>query len=460
MGARPRPAGTLIGGGLVTSTLRDQRGSMLLLSLVLVFIMTLLGAALFEVTVVEHRLVMSDQHGAQAFHAAEGGLYRAYLDLGTSGGANAFATVFGGAASQTLYTNQAFSGGGFTVIAAPVSGSVPNKITLTASGCYPAANPCPTTNDSAYIRAAVNQQLLIPHGIFGGTSVSFASGSAGGFTDSYDSSQGAYNAATAGKNAGVTSNGTISLTRVTVNGNVLGTTNTASAPDVTVASTTTVNGNVTSGGTVTNSGTVTGTVTQNSPSGSVTYPSVAACGPPYSSGAGMSWTGTANYTAATGVLVVSGSSNTLTLANGSYCFSSVTVKSSGTLKVTGAVVMRMTGQADFSGGTVTNTTLLAEKLQILSSSALATCSAAGTTGITLSTGSATHALVYAPAAGVTLKGANAELFGSVIANTLCVPSGSPNIHYDQQLSKSTSLQAGQPTFPMAAWQRCLNASCT
>jgi Tfp pilus assembly protein PilX len=460
MGARGRPAGTRIGGGLATDTLQDQRGSMLLLSLVLVSIMTLLGAALFEVTVVEHRLVMSDQQSAQAFHAAEGGLYRAYLDLGTSGGANAFATVFAGAASQTLYTNQAFAGAGFTVIAAPVTGSVPNKITLTASGCYPAADPCPTTNSSAYLRAAVSQQLLVPHGIFAGTSVSFASGSSGGFTDSYDSSQGAYNAATAGKNAGVTSNGTISLTRFTVNGNVLGTTNTASAPDVTVASSATVNGNVTSGGTVTNSGTVTGTITQNSPSGLVTYPLVAPCGPPYSSGAGMTWTGTANYNAATGALVVNGSSNTLTLANGSYCFSSVTLSSSGTLKVTGAVVIRMTGKADFSGGTVTNTTLSAEKLQILSSSTLATCSNTSTTGITLSTASATHALVYAPAAGVTLKGTSAELFGSVIANTLCIPSGSPNIHYDAQLSKSTILQAGQATFPMNAWQRCLNASCT
>jgi Tfp pilus assembly protein PilX len=460
MGARPRPAGTLIGGGLVTGTPRNQRGSILLLSLVLVFTMTLLGAALFEVTVVEHRLVMSDQHGAQAFHAAEGGLYRAYRDLATGGGLYDFATVFSGAASQTLYTNQAFAGGGVTVIAAPVSGSVPNKITLTASGCYPAADPCPTTNSSTHIRAAVSQQLLIPHGIFGGTSVSFSSGSTGGFTDSYDSSQGAYNAATAGKNAGVTSNGTISLTRVTVKGSVLGTTNTASAPDVTVASNATVDGNVTSGGTVTNSGTVTGTVTQNSPSTSVTYPSVAACGPPYSSSAGMSWTGTSNYNAATGVLVVNGSSNTLTLANGSYCFSSVTLSNSGTLKVNGPVVMRMTGQADFSGGTVTNTTLSAEKLQILSSSTLATCSSAATTGITLSTASATHALVYAPATGVRLRGANAELFGSVIANTFCVPSGSPNIHYDEQLAKSTILQAGRPTFPMNAWQRCLNASCT
>jgi Tfp pilus assembly protein PilX len=459
MGARPRPAGTLIGGGLVTGTLQDQRGSILLLSLILVFTMTLLGAALFEVTVVEHRLVMSDQHGAQAFHAAEGGLYRAYVDLSNGDATNAFATVFGGASSQTLYTNQAFAGGGFTVIAAPVSGSVPNKITLTASGCYPAANPCPTTNSSAFIRAAVSQQLLIPHGIFGGTSVSFASGSDGS-TDSYDSSQGAYNAATAGKNAGVTSNGTISLKHVTVNGNVLGTTNTASAPDVTVSGTATVNGNVTSGGTVTNSGTVTGTVTQNSPSTSVTYPSVPACGPPYSSGAGMTWTGTVNYTAATGVLVVNGSSNTLTLANGSYCFSSVTLSNNGTFKVNGAVVIRMTGKADFSGGTVTNTTLSAEKLQFLSSSALATCSSAATTGITLSTGSATHALVYAPAAGVTLKGANTDLFGSVIANTFCVPSGTPDIHYDEQLSKSTILQAGQATFPMNAWQRCLNASCT
>jgi hypothetical protein len=444
--------------------LQDQRGSVLLLSLALVFVMTLLGAALFKLTVVEHDLVMSDQHDAQAFQAAEGGLYRAYVDLSNGDATNAFAAVFVGAASQTLYTNQAFAGGGFTVKAEPVSGSVPNKITLTASGCYPAADPCPATNSSAHIRAVVSKGFVIPKGkgIFGGTSAAFSSGATGGFTDSYDSSQGAYNVATAGKNAGVTSNGTISLTRVTVNGNVLGTTNTGSSPDLTVAGSATVNGNVRSGGTVTSSGTVTGTVTQNSPSPPIPYPSVPACGPPYSSGAGMSWTGTPNYNAATGVLVVNGSSNTLTLANGSYCFRTVTLSSNGTLRVNGPVVIRMalaSSKADFSGGTVTNTTASAEKLQILSSSTLATCTGTATTGITLSTGTPTHAVVYAPTAAVTLKGAATELFGAVIANILCVPSGSPDIHYDEQLSKSTILQAGLFP-PMFAWQRCLNATCT
>ena len=144
--------------------LQDQRGSVLLGSLMLVLIMTVIGATLFDVATVEQRLVLGDRHDAEAFHAAEGGLYRAFRDLADGDGTNDFATVSPGA----LYANVPFKAGDpqagvYSVTATPLS---PNQIQLDASSCAPAADPCPTTSSwsssIAFIRAVVVKSTTPP----------------------------------------------------------------------------------------------------------------------------------------------------------------------------------------------------------------------------------------------------------------------------------------------------------
>ena len=56
---------------------RDERGSALLLSLILIFVMTVLGLALFDLGVVENRLVYTSQDDARAFEIAQAGVERA-----------------------------------------------------------------------------------------------------------------------------------------------------------------------------------------------------------------------------------------------------------------------------------------------------------------------------------------------------------------------------------------------
>ena len=75
---------------------RDQRGSVLLMSLVLIFVMTILGLALFDLGVVESRLVHTSQTDARAFEIAQAGMERALaqlqkdtVDLGAANFANA-----------------------------------------------------------------------------------------------------------------------------------------------------------------------------------------------------------------------------------------------------------------------------------------------------------------------------------------------------------------------------------
>ena len=60
----------------MSRSLGDQRGSTLVMVLMLVFIMTLLGAALFNVAQLDARLKLDSQTGVQALEIAEAGLER------------------------------------------------------------------------------------------------------------------------------------------------------------------------------------------------------------------------------------------------------------------------------------------------------------------------------------------------------------------------------------------------
>src|SRR5206468_1173849 len=113
------------------------------------------------------------------------------------------------------------------------------------------------------VTALVSGSSLFPYGIFSKTTITMSGGS---IMDSFDSRDGAYSALTAGSHGNIRANGNISLT----------------------GGSTTVKGDATAGGTIAAPPApagVTGTKTQSAPA--LTIPSVPACGPPYSSGAGI-----------------------------------------------------------------------------------------------------------------------------------------------------------------------------
>src|SRR5438132_906082 len=60
----------------IFGSLVDQRGSTLVMGLMLVFIMTLLGVAIFDIARLEARLKLDSQTGVQALEIAEAGLER------------------------------------------------------------------------------------------------------------------------------------------------------------------------------------------------------------------------------------------------------------------------------------------------------------------------------------------------------------------------------------------------
>jgi len=287
-------------------------------------------------------------------------------------------------------SNNSFNGGSYSVTRQG-SATSPSRVKIVSVGTL-------SNGETAQIVAWV-QSIAASIFACGGVCTNGAL-TISGNTDSYNSSLGAYG----GTN--LSSNGTIKS-----NGNI------------TVQGGSDVHGNVTAGGTVTNSGTVTGTVTSNA-SSPVTMPSVSACGPPYSSGTGI--TG-GSYNSSTGAWTVSGGA-TGTLAPGTYCFSSVTISGgSSKLSISGATTLNLTGQGTFSGGGFYNGTGDPSNLLIQSSYSSAS------NGITISSGGAnTSATVNCPSCKVTLSGGG-DFYGAIIASTLTV-SGGTSVHYDTNLA--------------------------
>ena len=66
---------------LLPAAARDERGSVILMSIVLVFVMTLLGLALFDLGAIENRMSLATQADLRAFEVAQAGIERALREL-------------------------------------------------------------------------------------------------------------------------------------------------------------------------------------------------------------------------------------------------------------------------------------------------------------------------------------------------------------------------------------------
>jgi hypothetical protein len=245
----------------------------------------------------------------------------------------------------------------------------------------------------------------------------------GTLVDSFDSGVGPYGSANQASEANVFSNGgLVAVGSTRVAGDVR-----SALGGVTIDKNGTVMGNVRAGTTIATAGTIEGTATPNAQSPPIAAPTVAACSP-FSDASGIS--GKFTYNAATGDLTVSGG-NTVTLADGAYCFHKLTLSGGSSLTVSGPVSIVVTDKIDASGGGFANTTRIPANLQISNSYS-------GTGGMTLSGGSGSYMNVYPPRMGIALSGGSA-VYGALLGKTL-VLSGGTAVHYD--CSSST---CGVPT---------------
>jgi hypothetical protein len=376
----------------------NNRGIALIVTLMLLTILLCITAAGLSLSQLSLKASANLKVRSLAFSIAEAGLNHAWQELGNGDGTNDFPAVYAAIGVTTFMSNASFGAGSYTVTGQKVSG-LDQRVEVTASSCIPAASPCPDGNSKAVIKAQFRGKPSYNYAILTSGNMSLGGGA---ITDSFNSDVAPYNPSAPGNEGSVRSSaGNLSIT----------------------GGPTQVNGDATAGGIFDpSSGTakVTGTWTEGAPPALI--PPVNSPCTSYSSGSGI--TG-GTYLSATGQLVGT-AGQTITLSNGTYCLSSVTLSGNSTLTVSGHVTIYLTAHSDMSGGTLANTTGLAENFTIYSS----VVSAA--TGISIAGGSQAYFTIYAPNANVAFSG-NSSMYGATVAGSFTV-SGGGQIHYDQALS--------------------------
>jgi hypothetical protein len=236
--------------------------------------------------------------------------------------------------------------------------------------------------------------------------------SGGSKTDSFDSANGPYNAATADSGGNIIANGNITLSNIAtvVKGNV-------SARGTVSVSQSTITGTSISGAQTTDLDTL------KCPSGGFTPASAVPAAP------GIS------YNATTGVLslgAVAGVPQNYTLSGTSYFFSSVTVGGGSTLSFTAAshVDMYVSNTVDIGGGSIINVSADASRLSILA------CGSTSSTQWRLTGGTSAYFTVYAPTHDVVISGSG-NLYGAIVSKAYTASGGS-SLHYDRAVSRMRS----------------------
>lgn len=402
--------------------LNNERGMILVISLLILAL--LLGAGVGAIVSMQTDLKTSSnlKVGKMAFYIADAGVNRAFEELDDGDGTNDFDPLSG---TVTLFTNVSYGGGSYTATAevehpgTSTKPIIPKRVKVTSTGCYPAVTgtgSCPAGSAKVVIEAQFRRESLFNCAACGKDSVSISGGAT---TDSYDSRTGAYGGSNVGNDGDVGSNGTVTLTGTgaIVHG------------DASALSTVTATGGALVDGTTTN---------LKAP---IEFPPIShPCGSPYTYSSGSGITG-GNYNSANGRLRGSGKAGTITLANGTYCFSSVDLASEGsTLSVNGAVKIYLTEDSSFTGGGVVNTTGLPENLEIYS------LFSSSSQGISVSGGSQTAMAIYAPDCRVTLSGGS-NYYGSIVGKVIDI-SGATAFHYDKRLEDNVDGEIG-----MVSWRQ-------
>ncbi len=360
-------------------TLNNSKGflliaSYLLLSALMVFA---LGAFTFATSYIKSS--ERNKNKIMAFNIAEAGFDDAYYRVKNS------TVSYPWSSGYTSMTSGGFQGGYSTTVTD--MGSNIKRIVVTA---YSPAQT--STTEAVETRTVTGYVQTTPasafnFGIFAKDSVSM-NGNAS--TDGYNSNTGTYAA-----------------TRIATGGSV--------GTDSTTNNTVTLNGNTSIGGSVT-----TGV-------GSTPNSVISLTGNAVITGSRAAATTAQNPAAAStsvsssGALSISGN-NTVTLAAGTYNYSSLSISGNGQLVASGAVKIYVSGSISIAGNGISTSSSKPPNMLIY---------ATGTSNVSLSGNGVMYAGIYAPNSAVSNSG-NGELYGGVVAKTY-TQSGNGNVHFDQAL---------------------------
>jgi hypothetical protein len=232
--------------------------------------------------------------------------------------------------------------------------------------------------------------------------------SGGSNTDSFNSANGPYNAATADSSGSIVTNGNVTLSNVA----------------------TIIKGNLTARGTISNSqATITGTSTAGAPMTELdTLPCPTGGYTPASSvpsGPGLS------YNASTGVLTIGashGEPQNFVFSGSSYYFSSVSIGGGSTITFTGSTHtdIYIGNTLDTGGGSIFNTSANSRQVSLWA------CGTTSSSQWRLTGGTNAYFTVYAPTHDIVVSGAG-NIYGAVVSKAYTASGGSA-IHYDKALA--------------------------
>jgi hypothetical protein len=421
-------------------SLERQEGIALVKVIFLTSILLIIAAYAARGSRVELRIAQNDYMQKRAHQIAEAGLNRAWkklqadvfagTTLTTELGTAAFLGSTNGGSSQTLdgntYRFVSFGGGsndgyyvrllnnsddpGPNATASPPQDN-DKKIVVESVGVV--TGGLGTAKQT--VRALFVQGSAFDIGLFAKYALGF--NGTGSSTDSYNSSLGAYGGSNVGDDGDVGSNGNISG---------------SGQP--------TINGSASAGGTINfGNGVIDpGPSLEGAPQ--IALPSVPACNTNtalfpsgYTASNDSRMTSTGNNDFRNNGITANGQ-DVITLAAGSYCFSSISLSGNAQLVVTGAVQIYVTGASDLTGGGVVNNTGIPANLQLYSScSAAAGCGTGSNGGLKLTGGSNAYFTVYAPETNIKFNSNPGNIYGAIVGGNIDVGGGA-QFHYDDALA--------------------------
>lgn len=371
---------------------KRQEGIALVITLLVMTLLLIMGSAFLSISSTETLISINERNRLQAFNLAEAGAERVLAELNVNEG---YAGTGGdqGLGFGTYMT---------TVTDLPPLPGVFDRKQVVSTGYVP--------NSAVLNRAMTQVQVVAQRGSpfqVGLLGLSVVELEDRVVVDSYDSSQGLYDPATAGTDGHIYSNGDIALlTNNTVNGNAL------AAQTVTLGA----------------GSTITGSVTEGVPSATVVTDT--------------------SFPPPTGDLII-GEGETVTLDAGTYAFNDVTVGANGKLDVaTGPVLIYMTGNFHAYGGAMINASGASTRKPtdlIIYNSASGDNIVKGYIG-----GGEFYGAVYALNGEVEFEEGGWKIFGAIIAQEVDLEDDA-RFHYDVALTKP-SLPAGKFRPATGTWR--------
>ena len=400
-----------------------RKGIALFLSLIVIAVLTVLSTGAISHSISEARLTRRYSESVEAFWLAEAAVNRALKELRDNPSLLGVQGPYSLGRGQYSFTIQTVSGD-------------PTQRKITVDGAVPSLASVDRVERNLEIMMDQEGNPLFSHAAFGKTLLTMTGN---GETDSYDSREGPYGGGEVNQDGDVGSNGTEEGV-VTLDGNA------------------TVNGDAETGpgGTVVINGEaeVTGDITDES---NQDLPPVVVP----SSLTSLPDGGT--YTV--------GGNNSVTITEGDYKFSKISVQGNGTLTLEGTVNIYLTdsesldissngalviaddavvkiytdGTVDIAGNGVVNNTQLPQNFILYS-----TYSGEGD-GVKTAGNGVLFGALYAPDAKVKIAG-NGDIYGSVVGNEVQI-TGNGDMHYDEALEDA---DLSSPRFVVAIWKDLQN----